>query len=160
LRADRRPMWWFAVEVARRMGIRLLPDEVDANPSDLAILEQMIISNPRVPLAEMIANPGGKLVEVDRGPWFTEHAMPTQRWNLAPQPSLDSFRDIPRPPDGLVLVSRRQRYHMNTVHRDLDQGHDNESAIFLNPDDARERGLSDGDLATVRSEFGSLRLVV
>jgi anaerobic selenocysteine-containing dehydrogenase len=159
--ADRRPLWWFAVETARRMGIQLLPDEIDSDPDAKAILKLMF-PNPRIPFDEMVASPGGQMVEVDRRPWYTENELPSQRWNLAPQLLVDTMRDMVALPDGLVLVSRRQRYHMNSVHRDLDQGASrvNEAALFLSPSDADERGLADGDLVTVTSNAGSLTLPV
>jgi anaerobic selenocysteine-containing dehydrogenase len=160
LAADRRPLWWFVVEVARRLGIRILPDAVDAAPSDRAILQHVIFPDPRLPFDEVAARPGGVVVEVDRTPWFTEHAMPTQRWNLAPRRLVEQLRDIARPPTGLVLVSRRQRHHMNSVHREIALERNDEAALFVNPDDAAERDLADGSQAVVRTAIGSLTLPV
>ena len=158
--ADRRPLWWFVVETARRLGIQLLPDAVDADPSDRAILQHVVFPNPRVPFDEVAAIPGGTIVEVDRRPWFTEHALPTKRWDLAPRRLVAQLRDIARPPVGMVLVSRRQRHHMNSVHRDIAVDRNDEAALFINPDDAAECGVVDGGGAVIRTDIGSLRLIV
>lgn len=158
--ADRRPLWWFVVEVARRLGIQVLPDTVDADPSDRAILQHVVFPDPRLPFDKIAATPGGTIVEVDREPWFTEHALPTKRWNLAPRLLVDQLRDIAQPPAGLVLVSRRQRHHMNSVHREIALERRDEIALFINPADAAERELADGGTAVVRTHIGSLTLPV
>ena len=158
--ADRRPLWWFVVEVARPLGIQLLPDAVDAAPSDRAILQHVVFPDPRVPFDEIAATPGGKVVEVDREAWVTEHGLPSRRWNLAPGRLVDQLRHIARPPTGLVLVSRRQRHHMNSAHREIALERRDEIALFINPDDAAERELADGETATVRTHIGSLTLIV
>ncbi|MCU1485087.1 MAG: molybdopterin oxidoreductase [Actinomycetia bacterium] len=158
--ADRRPMWWFIVEVARRLGIQVLPDAIDADPSDRAIIQHVIFPDPRLPFDEIAATPGGTLVEIDRQPWFTEHALPTKRWNLAPSRLVDQLRDIARPPTGLVLVSRRQRHHMNSIHREIALERHDEAALFVNPADAADRRLVDGGTAVVTTQIGSLTLSV
>lgn len=157
---DRRPLWWFVVETARRLGLRLLPDDIDADPSDRAILQHVVFPAPRLAFDEIAATPGGAVVEVGREPWFTEHAMPTKRWNLAPSRLVEQLRHIDRPPTGLVLVSRRQRHHMNSVHRDIALERNDEAALFVNPDDAAAHSLTDGGRAVVRTHIGEMRLTV
>jgi anaerobic selenocysteine-containing dehydrogenase len=158
--ADRQPLWRFVVEVARRLGIELLPDAVAADPSDRAILQHVVFPDPRLPFDEIAATPGGTMVEVDRRPWFTEDMLPTQRWKLAPARLVEQLRDIDRPPTGLVLVSRRQRHHMNSIHLGIAIERRDEAALFLNPDDAADHDLVDGDHALVRTSIGSLTLPV
>jgi anaerobic selenocysteine-containing dehydrogenase len=160
LQADRRPLWWFVVELARRLGIQLLPDDVDADPSDRKILQEVIFPDPRLPFDEVAATPGGMVVDVDREPWFTEHALPNRRWNLAPPRLAALLRTIARPPEGLVMVSRRQRHHMNTIHREIARTRQDEIALFINPDDAVEHDLTEGVAAVVRTDIGSLTLPV
>jgi anaerobic selenocysteine-containing dehydrogenase len=160
LQADRRPLWWLVVELARRLGIQMLPDEVDAHPSDRAILEHVIFRDPRMPFDEVVASPGGVLVDVERDAWYTEHALPARQWNLAPPRLVEALADLEELPRGLVMVSRRQRFHMNTVHRDIEQPRTDEAVLFMNPDDAADHGLDDGDTVIVRSEAGCLTIGV
>lgn len=158
--ADRQPLWRFVVEVARRLDIELLPAHVAADPSDRAILQHVVFPDPRLPFDEIAGTPGGAMVEVDRRPWFTEDALPTQRWTLAPARLVEQLRDIASPPTGLVLVSRRQRHHMNSIHRGIAVERRDEAALFVNPADAADHDLVDGGTAVVRTHIGSLRLPV
>ncbi len=160
LRADRRPQWWYVSQVARHMGIELLPDSVPDEPTDRDIL-RAIYTHPRIPFDEVASSPGGRLIEIDRRPWFTEHGLPTGRWDLAPERLVRSMSEIvPPPSDGLVLTTRRQRYHMNTVQRDVQEDRPDGAAVSMNPDDATQRSLVEGDVVVVRTKVGSLTLPV
>ncbi|PRX47837.1 anaerobic selenocysteine-containing dehydrogenase [Prauserella shujinwangii] len=87
--------------------------------------------------------------------------------NLAPRVYLDDVprlrRLLDRPPrEDLVLIGRRQlRGNNSWMHNyeRLVKGRDR-CTLLVNPADARERGLADGDLATVSSAAGTIEVPV
>jgi len=56
------------------------------------------------------------------------------------------------PPAPLVLISHRQKLHMNTRSIELQDTR----TILLNAEEAARAGLKNGDRAVVRSDYGTL----
>jgi len=155
--ADRRPQWWFVAELARLLGVRVLPDGLGSDASDHDVL-QALYPNVRVPLDELEAHPSGMAVDVERVPWVTERVLADGRWQVAPQLVVNQLARLDRrPPEGLLLLSRRQRHRLNSILRDLDPPAGVQfPMVFLNEVDADRLRLTDGVLVRVRSEAGAV----
>lgn len=86
---------------------------------------------------------------------------PNGRINLVPEPLA---ADLPRlraaleePVPQLVLINRRQRRAMNSwLHNALPQPDAGQCALFMNPRDAAERNLVDGDTVRIASKTGAI----
>jgi anaerobic selenocysteine-containing dehydrogenase len=149
----RRAQWWTIARLGRSLGVDILPAELDLDSaSDDDVLGHLI---------------GGDLLALLRDgelPWavrsrpehgWVEPRLPTGRWDLAPAPLREQLHDIAEPAP-LVLIPRRQPKRVNgTTMRDGDR-----ADLLLNPVDAAELGVADGDLVDVTSSSGSLRLTV
>jgi anaerobic selenocysteine-containing dehydrogenase len=112
------------------------------------------------------ANPNG----IDFGPMVPQLpdilGTPDKKIRLAPQYLLD---DLPRlgarmerPPEPLVLVSRRHLRSNNTwLHNvpALMKGKDR-CTLLIHPDDAARCGIADNDIVTVKSEAGEIKVPV
>ncbi|MEI8261946.1 MAG: molybdopterin dinucleotide binding domain-containing protein, partial [Actinomycetes bacterium] len=112
----------------------------------------------RVPLEELESHPSGFAPDVERVPWVTERVLADGRWQVAPQLVVNQLARLDRrPPQGLLLLSRRQRHRLNSILRDLDPPAGVQyPMVFLNEVDANRLRLTDGVLVRVRSEAGAV----
>ncbi|BBZ44254.1 molybdopterin-dependent oxidoreductase [Mycobacterium parmense] len=112
------------------------------------------------------ANPNG----IDFGPMVSQLpcilGTPDKKVRLAPQYLLEDLprlaARLQRPPEPLVLVSRRHLRSNNTwLHNvpALMKGRDR-CTLLIHPDDAAGCGVADGDVVTVKSEAGEIRVPV
>ncbi|HEY3994901.1 MAG TPA: molybdopterin-dependent oxidoreductase [Mycobacterium sp.] len=112
------------------------------------------------------ANPNG----IDFGPMVSQLpdllGTPDKKIRLAPQYLLDDLprlaARLERPPESLVLVSRRHLRSNNTwLHNvpALMRGRDR-CTLLVHPDDATRFGISDNDVVTVKSEAGEIRVPI
>lgn len=112
------------------------------------------------------ANPNG----IDFGPMVPQLPdildTPDKKIRLAPQYLLDDLprlaARLERPAEPLVLVSRRHLRSNNTwLHNvpALMKGKDR-CTLLIHPDDAARYGVSDGDVVTVQSEAGQIKVPV
>ena len=117
-------------------------------------------------LEKLKAHPNG----IDFGPMVPQLpgilGTPEAKIRLAPQYLLDDLprleARIARPADELVLVSRRHlRSNNSWLHNvpALMKGRDR-CTLLMHPDDARSRGLSDGDVVAVKSQAGRIEVPV
>jgi anaerobic selenocysteine-containing dehydrogenase len=153
-----RPLRWL-MRAVRRLGPR-------------RVLDLLLRFGPhRLSLRKLAAQPHG----VDLGPLEPRLpellATPRKRIALAPAPFVD---DVPRletalaaadgaaTDDRLLLIGRRQlRSNNSWMHnsRRLTKGPE-ACTLLMHPDDARARGLSDGDRVEVRSRVGAVAVPV
>jgi anaerobic selenocysteine-containing dehydrogenase len=112
------------------------------------------------------ANPNG----IDFGPMVPQLpdilGTPDKKIRLAPQYLLDDLprlaTRLERPAEPLVLVSRRHLRSNNTwLHNvpALMKGKDR-CTLLIHPDDAARCGIADGDVVTVKSEAGEIKVPV
>jgi anaerobic selenocysteine-containing dehydrogenase len=148
-RGDVRSYWWILAQLGKRMGLDFAPGvDLDAT-TDEALVAQIALAG------RTSIDTSGEATYV-RGEervfgWLQQRADDLGGWRLAPQELVQQLEDL-QPPQSLVLISRRQLHRQNSREA---SGRER-IAIFVNPDDARDLGLSDGDVARVRSPHGQL----
>jgi anaerobic selenocysteine-containing dehydrogenase len=151
--ADRRPLWWFAGQLARRLGF----DAVPGDPDDLSDDDVIALSCPRpvVTLDALRAEPLGVTADSTFG-WLLERST-RDPWDLAPAPVVQRLTELAPPPE-LALLPRRQLRHLNSILRDVPApgGRVDEAVISVHPDEAAAAGLLDGAWARVTTEHGSV----
>lgn len=155
-RGERRPMWWSLAKVARRMGLSILPGEVDPDhyPED-HLFSSMVAGTPVS--WERLTGAEGRAVRVPREErWVERTVLPQGRWDLAPEPllaRLDHARQ--RPYHRLVLGNRREVQHTNSTMAWTAP----EPYLYVNPHDAAANHIEEGDAVSVVTPHGAVRTI-
>jgi anaerobic selenocysteine-containing dehydrogenase len=154
-----------AGETGRRVGVDA--SEADGRRGPARLLDLLLQAGPYdVTLADLEAAPHG----IDFGPLRSRlpGVLKTQSGaiELAPEPIVADvprlIAELDRPANGFVLIGRRQlRSNNSWMHNlaPLVKGKDRCTA-HVHPDDAASLGLTDGELARVRSRAGEIVIVV
>lgn len=159
-------------QIFRELGKRLATEERPWNPMDPSniatpaqILDYLLNAGPHdVNLAKLVENPSGidlgALEPVLPGRLHTESGAV----ELAPKAFLADLerlrRDSKEVTEGLILIGRRDlRTNNSWMHNSqrLVKG-PKRCTLYMNPADARERGLKDGEEVQVRSAVGSVEI--
>jgi anaerobic selenocysteine-containing dehydrogenase len=145
-----RSAWWWLAAVAHHLGRPLLPDGLDLDAGDDAVLD--LVGGARA--AECRARPVEHRDAAPlRRPWVHD-ALPGGRWQLAPAELLQEWRGrtaaVAGP--GLVLVPHRERGRINSA---VVAG-DAPACLALHPVDAGPAHIEDGDWVEVTSSSGRL----
>ena len=160
--AERRPMWWMLRELGRRLGVDVLEGLDAAAESDDAVIRHLAACSRDGGEALIAAGSAGLTPPRLYG-WVREKGLPNGRWRLTPPGMLErlaelsrALRPAPTSARSLLLVNARQLSRTNStgyvspgISRDLPQ-------LRLNPQDAAEHGLADGDRAQIVSGFGQV----
>lgn len=169
--AERKPEWWICHRLLQELG---KPSLLDTDEPDLwGKWKHMMAKGSGVDLDALRADPSSVIVlpVTQPGRFFDDQVQtPDGKVDCCPPvfaPALErahaifaSLRDEPR---GLKLITRRDRWMMNSWFRNLDRmqrGDRDSNPLFMHPDDASERGLVDGAAATVANGNGSVDVVV
>jgi anaerobic selenocysteine-containing dehydrogenase len=154
-KGDRRSYWWVMSQIGKRIGFDFLPGIDPDTATDTDVLASM--TNGTRMTFDQLRN--GEFFVFDERPafgWLQRHVdEKLGGWRLAPQMYVDQLGAMTSPAP-LVLISHRQKKHMNTRFIELETT----KAIFLNAAEAARAGLKDGDRAVVRSDDGSIEGVV
>lgn len=146
---DVRSFWWILAQLGRRMGIDFLPgidpetatdDDVLARIADAGRQPLSAFQDGRLTIAEPVAIG-----------WLQKNADRMGGWRLAPVELVAQLAEM-EPPAPLVLIPRRQPYHINSRFLELRD----KPAIWVNAEDAAQAGLQEGDASIVRSANGML----
>jgi len=164
---ERAEEWWILSRLCRELGFKGPLDE--PSPSPEARMARML-ERGGLTLDQLKAAPGGlRLAENQPGRLFSE---------LLPQPVdcfpaflADAVSQLPTPEaeraasDGeqLLLITKRDRFMHNSWFHNVEKmkrGERHTNYLHMHPDDARGRGLDDGQAVLLRSASGEVRLPV
>jgi anaerobic selenocysteine-containing dehydrogenase len=148
---DRWPVWRILAQLGERLGISVLPNHIDTGTAtDHDVLQ---VAARRADLDALRAAETGVLGPVPPHGW-AQAKLPDGVWHLAPQPLVDQLAGTEHQ-QGLVLIPRRQQRKLNMrTFRD-----DERPDLLINPVDAAEAGVVDGDTVFVIGDTGTLRVV-
>ncbi|HEY3832342.1 MAG TPA: molybdopterin-dependent oxidoreductase [Acidimicrobiia bacterium] len=157
--AGRRPAWWIFAELSRRMtGNRLFGVESTALDDDGVFA--LLAARSSIPFDTIrAAGPHGVTVEPEAG-WARAELLDGGPWNIAPDALLARLAHLgvdDTPDDAandLVLVPRRRARANNSVDDPIERRR--EPLLLLNPSDAADAGVVDGDEVRVTSAHGSI----
>jgi anaerobic selenocysteine-containing dehydrogenase len=147
---ERRSYWWILSQLCKRMGLQLLPG-VDP---DIATDEDVLATMTRGSRVSFDQLRDGEFFIWDdkKRPigWLRRYVdEKLGGWRLAPQELVEQLGETKPSTAPLVLISHRQKTHMNARLIDLAK-----KWILLNAEEAARAGLKDGDQAIVRSDYG------
>jgi anaerobic selenocysteine-containing dehydrogenase len=153
---ERRSYWWILAQLCKRMGIELLPGIDPDTATDENVLATMT-QGGRVSFDQLRG--GEFFIWDDKKPpigWLRRYVdEKLGGWRLAPQELVDQLKVAKPPTAPLVLISHRQKTHMNARLIDLAK-----KWILLNAHEAARAGLTDGGRAVVRSDYGVVEGIV
>lgn len=156
--AERRHAWWILASLGRRLGIDLLPDDMDPDECTDDDLLEAIVARSRGSWDDLVEQ--RVAIEEPVYGWVLDNVLPGGRWNLAPDLLVGQFRDqaLVAPPR-LQLTPRRQGRHLNSQLVDgAELARSDEASVLISPDDARRAGVVDGRVVRVVSAHGSIEL--
>ncbi len=170
--------WEFIYGLAQRLGtpIALAGGTLDleVKPSSDDVLD-LLYAKSRVPLSEIRKHDGGNVYDLE--PIHVAPADPesTGRFSIAPEPlmtelemvrgeatSAEQVADFDPEIHTLRLISRRLRHVLNSTGQHISglRAKGGTNHAYMNPDDVKSLGLSDGDLVDISSPRASIRGVV
>lgn len=165
--------WRFMTDLSSAMDLELqLPGgklDVDKLPDQLTLLE-LVRPETKVPIAEIMKHPGGKLYD-DIDVRVSEPFPGLEaRLNVGHEGMMKELRGVRQLADeGYAdrgfshrLVSRRLKYMQNSVGLELtrNQAEKSYNPAHMNPDDLQSLNLKTGDTIQLHSEDGSIFAVV
>ena len=171
-RAERREEWWIFAQLARKLGLRSPLDEGET-PNLFARIEHMMASNG-ISFDEVRQAPRSTMVlpPLDAGRFYDEHLQTDDRrvdccppvFAEALERAETIFRELEAEPAGtLKLITRRDPFMHNSwyhnVPRMKPEGRER-NALYMHPDDARERGLAEDAVARIRNGHGEVEAPV
>ena len=155
-RGESRSMWLIAAQLAKEVGVDILPAPLTTESSDDEVLATFVArsgsSFDQIKDARYVAH------EPVFG-WVTDRVLPDRRWRVAPHEfvtQMSTWTDLV-PPPGLVVTSRRQHRHLNSQQPTGVSSDSDHSVAYIHPDSANHLGIGDGDLVEVVSANGSIR---
>ena len=160
---ERRNQWWIFAELSRRMGLPLFGSsrrdaQLAGRPLDDEVIAESMASVARHPWAEVRAAPYGMADDPLPAGWLVPDRLPG-RLDVAPNELagvLDGAWSAPVPaPDELVMTNRRTNGQYNSfgVRPSV-------PTLYIHPDAAAARDLSDGDIAEIATAAGSCTALV
>ncbi|MCU1364296.1 MAG: putative dehydrogenase [Acidimicrobiaceae bacterium] len=162
-KADRRALWWIFGELGRLLGLNPLPGGLNVDTcSEDDVLAALMTQNARASFDELRAAPSGIAVNEPSYGWVREKVLPDGRWQVCPPELVEQLSQLrTREHDGLVLVPRRQKNHVNTKIPDWNTPQEvrvpDEPLLVINPGDAQSRSVSDGQFVRITSNTGHVR---
>jgi anaerobic selenocysteine-containing dehydrogenase len=152
---DRRSFWWITSHIGKQIGLDVMPGLDIDTATDNDVLAT-VTQGTRVTFDQLR---NGEFFIYDENPaigWLQKYVdEKLGGWRVAPEELVGQLKTM-TPPADLVLISHRQKRHMNA--RLTDQ--ETLKFILLGPEEAARAGLKEGDRAIVQSDYGSLGGVV
>jgi anaerobic selenocysteine-containing dehydrogenase len=158
---QRRELWLILAKLLEQLGHQAVPDgrlADDCTAEDLIAIA--LQSSPAV-LSVLMNAPTAVVANEAVYGWARRNVQKRGGWRLAPTELIALLQQMPDP-TGLALIPRRQLRHFNSQlvgTAALPSGQD-EPDVLVNPADASEAHVAEGDRVDVSSSFGSVTAVV
>jgi anaerobic selenocysteine-containing dehydrogenase len=168
-KAQRRNEWWIFARLAQALGFASILDQDQPDP--WARLRHMV-GRSGVQLDDLVADPRAvALPPTEPGRFFTDQLQtPDGLVDCCPPVFADAlvrsetiFAQLAAEPAGLKLITRRDTFMHNSWYANLPsmkRGGRETNRLDIHPADAAERGLDQGDLATVSSQWGEITVPI
>ncbi|PQP25405.1 molybdopterin-containing oxidoreductase family protein [Rhodococcus opacus] len=170
-KGERRDDWWILSRIQQEMGVPTLLDDPDPKPF-AAVDAMMRDSGLSIDLLATMPCQTAVLPEADPAHVFSIAVQHDDGLiDCCPALFQRSYETAERileelaaePADQLKLITRRTHYMVNSWLHNLPvlkQGVHQSNPLWMNPDDARRRGLVEGDDVTVRNRHGEVEAVL
>lgn len=168
---ERKPEWWILGRLEQELGLRSILD-AGPEPDLFGRIEHMMRSRD-VSMEELRAEPRGRVLPpLEPGRFFSDWIQtPDHRVDCCPSffaEALERCEAIAREllaedPTRLKLISRREPSMHNSWYHNVEKLKGRKSRanpLTMHPDDARERGLAEGDQVRCRSAAGEIEVAI
>ncbi|WP_380879814.1 formate dehydrogenase [Sphingomonas sp. DBB INV C78] len=155
---SRKASWRVLAELGERMGTSIFGGRNASELTDEDAMRLLVEAGHGDFAALQAAGPEG-IAHARRPEWVRHGLLADNRWRIASPAFLARLRDlIGRPPAaaGLHLLSGRQIGRVNSTGYVPSAKSRERPTIHINPADAANLGIADGQLATLKSDDGSL----
>jgi anaerobic selenocysteine-containing dehydrogenase len=168
--ANRLTVWKVFAELGERLALDVLPRGFTSDNATDESLFGPILARSRSDAATVMSASSGVVESGAVFGWVTERVLPEGRWRIAPSELIaqcDKLLGDGRTPSGtdpsselefdrLLLLPQRRMRTMNSQLRDVAApgGRTETPTIVMSPEDARVRGIANGDRAKVESDVG------
>ncbi|MFC4945801.1 molybdopterin-containing oxidoreductase family protein [Pseudonocardia sp. GCM10023141] len=156
--AERRPLWWVAAQLGRRLGVDIL-DGADPDDGDDLDRVRALLAGGRTDLGDPIAaGPYGLRIPHISG-YMRERVVPGGRWNILPTVMLDRLVELQTDLPGtgrFTFVCGRQLSRSCSESLVAPDRSRDRPTVALNPGDAADLGVVEGDLVNVVGSDGSV----
>jgi len=155
---ERRPMWWMFAQLARRLGLELLPQDTELNDeTEKRLLMQLV--DRSVDPHSLMSSPSLTIASGAVYGWVTANVLPSGKWRLdALALQGDVVDRLENPPQRLtsVLLPSRRLKLMNSQFRGIAPpgGTLEQPAIYASP--PAVAALGHPEQATLTSVFGTI----
>lgn len=155
---ERRPMWWMFAQLAKRLGLELLPQDTELNDETEKRLLMRLVDRSVDPHS-LMSSPSLTIASGAVYGWVTANVLPSGKWRLdalaLQEEVVDRLENPPRRLTSVLLPSRRLKL-MNSQFRDIAPpgGTLEQPAIYASP--SAVAALGHPQLATVTSPFGAV----
>lgn len=164
---ERREEWWILAKLEQAMGLPSLLDEEDPDPFHEV---DSLIANAGFSIAQLKVAPHHTIVLPSPNPadTFSDGLRTTEhKIDCCPEAFREALAQAEiifealhnEPADQLKLIGRRTIHMHNSWMSNLEiinRGSDMINPLWMNPDDARRRGLNDGETIRISNENGGL----
>lgn len=158
---QRKELWWILAKLLERLGHRVMPDGRSADECTAQDLIAIALQSSPADLEHLMKAPTAVVAHEAVYGWVRRNVAKRGGWRLAPAELVRLLHDAPES-TGLFLIPRRQLKHVNSQlvgTAALPSGQD-EPEVLINPADASDTDVADGDRVTVSSPFGSVTAIV
>ena len=158
---QRRELWLILAKLLEQLGHRAIPD---GRPADDCTAEDLIaiaLQSSPADLEELMKAPTAVVAHEAVYGWVPRNVAKRGGWRLALAELVALLQEAPERV-GLSLIPRRQLKHFNSQlvgTAALPSGQD-EPHLLINPADASDAEVAEGDRVEVSSPFGSVTAVV
>ncbi len=181
-RDERREEWWILGRIARAMGLKSPFDQIPADAADDEASEadvlrslwgriEHMLHGRGLTLDDVRARPHGVTFEgLTPGRFYSDHLQtPDRKVDCRPAGFLEAearceaeFRELEsEAPTRLKMITLRDPYMHNSWYANLERmkrGTRDRNHLYLHPEDAEARGLSEGDEVRLASEWGEVEV--
>lgn len=155
---QRRELWFVLATLLEQLGHQPMPDGRPADQWRAEDLIEFVLGAAGTDPAELMNAPSAVLAHEAVFGWVRRNVRQRGGWRLAPAELIDLLPAAPAP-DGLLLIPRRQRRHVNSQLADtpnLPSGQD-VPRMLINPTDAAGLDVTESDPVEISTSYGSVR---
>ena len=158
---QRRELWLILAKLLEQLGHPAIPDGRRADDCTAEDLIAIALQSSPADLEVLKDAPTAVVANEAVYGWARRNVQKRGGWRLAPAELVALLQQVPDPV-GLALIPRRQLRHVNSQlvgTAALPSGQD-EPDVLVNPADASDAQVAEGDRVEVSSSFGSVTAVV
>ena len=168
--AERKPTWWVAAQLGKRLGVDLFDGEDPDRLSDVELMRRALATG-RQDAGDLLAGGAHGIRVPSPVRYMRDTVLPNGRWNILPDEIRDRLDWLARggtagtavgarTPSDFTFINGRQLGRNCSMDFVPDEKSRDRALAVVHPDDMAALGVSDGEEVTVIGLDGSVRLPI